>query len=319
MDAQPTPTRLDSLSVVVPVYNSAATLRPLTERLAAVLPQQAATFELILVNDGSRDRSWEVIGELRRAYPWVHGINLMRNYGQHNALLCGLRAAQGEVIVTMDDDLQHPPEEIPKLLAKLAEGCDVVYGTPTTLPHSWWRNLFSVLTKRILAYVIGVPNMREVSAFRAVRSHVRRAFADYRNPNVLVDVLLGWGTTRFGHTPVEEAPRAVGRSNYTPAKLIQYGLMILTGFSTAPLRLTSMLGFLFTLLGLGVFVYVVAVYFLLGSVPGFPFLASLIALFSGMQLFALGIIGEYLARIFDRSMDRPAYVVGEDLPPQEGG
>jgi undecaprenyl-phosphate 4-deoxy-4-formamido-L-arabinose transferase len=126
-----------------------------------------------------------------------------------------------------------------------------------------------------------------------------------------LDVLLSWGTARFTNVIVNEIPRASGRSNYNFFKLVQYTLVVLTGFSTVPLRFTSMLGFLFTLVGVAVFLYVLAIYFLLGSVPGFPFLASIISIFSGMQLFALGIIGEYLARIFDRSMDRPPYVVGE--------
>jgi undecaprenyl-phosphate 4-deoxy-4-formamido-L-arabinose transferase len=303
-----------SLSVVVPVYNSQDTLEELVARLSTALPQVAAEFELILVNDGSRDRSWETICRLGGQYPWVRGINLMRNYGQHNATLCGIRAACGEIIVTMDDDLQHPPEEIYKLLAALEDGIDVVYGTPARLPHSWWRNAFSVFTKRTLAYVMGVGSVRDISAFRAFRAGLRRAFDSYQNPNVIVDVLLSWGTNRFAAVKVNEAPRQAGRSNYNFFKLFQYALLILTAFSTAPLRFTSLVGFVFTFFGIAVFLYVLGVYFLLGSIPGFPFLASIIALFSGTQLFALGIFGEYLARIFDRSIDRPAYVVREAQP-----
>jgi glycosyltransferase involved in cell wall biosynthesis len=300
-------------SIVIPVYNGAETLGELLERLAFVLPDLCQQYEAVLVNDGSQDESWQVIQELAEQYHWVHGINLMRNYGQHNALLCGIRAARFEIIVTMDDDLQHPPEEIHKLLAKLDEGYDVVYGTPAHMPHSWWRNLFSLTTKRVLAYVMGVKNIRDFAAFRAFHTRLRAAFDKYQNPNVLVDVLLSWGTSRFATQVVEEKPRAAGQSNYNFYKLFQYTMVVLTSFSTVPLRFTSMLGFIFTLFGLGIFLYVVAVYFLLGSTPGFPFLASIIAIFSGTQLFALGIIGEYLARVFDRSMDRPAYIIQESL------
>ncbi len=301
------------LSVVVPVYNSAETLAELTTRLAKVLPGLVTQYELILVNDGSQDKSWEIILELTRIYPWIRAINLMRNYGQHNALLCGIRSARFDLIVTMDDDLQHPPEEIYKLLAKLAEGYDVVYGIPQRMPHSWWRNLFSVIIKRVLAYVMGVKTVRDFAAFRALRTRLRRAFENYQNPNVLIDVLLSWGTHRFTTTVVNENPRPAGRSNYSLSRLVQYTMVVITGFSTFPLRLASVVGFIFTLFGIGVFLYVVAIYFLVGSMPGFPFLASLVSLFSGTQLFALGIFGEYLARIFDRSMDRPPYVVEEDL------
>lgn len=298
-----------NLSVVIPVYNGAKTIAPLVERLAAVLPSLADSYEAILVVDGSPDNSWEVVEGLARTYPWVRGIELMRNVGQHNALLCGVREARHEVIVTMDDDLQHPPEEIHRLLAKLNEGYDVVYGIPKKRPHSWWRNLGSVMTKFVVALTIGVKTVREVGPFRAFRASLRRAFENYQNPDVMMDALLSWGTTRFAAVTVNEQPRAVGASNYTFAKLVRMSLLYLTNFSTKPLRLANVIGFLFTLLGFVGFLYVLIVYFTAGSVPGFPFLASAIMIFSGAQLFALGIIGEYLARVFERTSSRPPYAV----------
>jgi undecaprenyl-phosphate 4-deoxy-4-formamido-L-arabinose transferase len=302
-----------TVSVVVPVYNSQDTLRELVTRLGAVLPGACERYEVLLINDGSHDASWDVITALVQEFPFVHGINMMRNYGQHNALLCGTRSARYEVIVTMDDDLQHPPEEINKLLDRLDEGFDVVYGAPTRLPHSLWRNLFSWLTKRTLAFVMGIPTVREIGAFRAFRTHLRNAFAHYQSPNVIIDALLAWGTTRFGSVPVEEKQREVGRSNYNFSRLFAQGMFILTGFSTKPLRFTSFLGFGFTLVGIAVFLYVFISYLVAGSIPGFPFLSSIIAIFSGVQLFAIGILGEYLGRVFDRSTDRPTYVIGQTL------
>jgi undecaprenyl-phosphate 4-deoxy-4-formamido-L-arabinose transferase len=301
----------DGISVVVPVYNSQETLEELAARLSQVLPCLSPAYELILVNDGSQDTSWQVIGQISERYPWIRGFNLMRNYGQHNAVLCGIRAARYAITVTMDDDLQHPPEEINKLLAKIDEGNDVVYGTPKKMPHSWWRNIFSYLIKRLLSMAMGMRNMRDIAAFRAFRTDLREGFSNYQNPNVIIDVLLSWCTTHFTSVQVDEMPRQAGRSNYNLIKLIQYALVVLTGFTTVPLRIASLVGFLFTFLGIAIFVYVIAIYFLVGSVPGFPFLASILALFSGTTLFALGIIGEYLARIFDRSMDRPPYVIHE--------
>jgi glycosyltransferase involved in cell wall biosynthesis len=299
-----------SISVVVPVYNSEATLRALAERLDAQLRGQVAALELILVNDGSRDGSWPVVLELVERYPWVRGINLKRNYGQHNALLCGIRDARHEIVVTMDDDLQHPPEEVPKLLAVLAEGADVVYGTPREEQHDFLRNLASRVTKIALQSTMGAETARKVSAFRAFRTSVREAFEDYRSPFVSIDVLLTWGSTRFASLPVDHQPRASGVSNYTFRKLVIHAVNMMTGFSTLPLQLASMIGFFFTLMGVGVLVYVVGRYFIQGgSIPGFPFLASTIAIFSGAQLFALGIIGEYLARMHFRMMERPTYAV----------
>lgn len=302
-----------TVSVVIPVYNSQDTLRELVTRLGAVLPGICSRFEVMLINDGSRDASWEVIQTLVQEFPFVHGLNMMRNYGQHNALLCGVRNARYDIVVTMDDDLQHPPEEINKLLDRLDEGYEVVYGAPKKLPHSLWRNLFSRLTKRMLAFVMGIPTVRDIGAFRAFRTHLRKAFTSYQSPNVIIDVLLSWGTTRFGSVAVEEKQRTVGHSNYNFSRLFSQGMFILTGFSTKPLRFASSLGFGFTLVGIAVFLYVFISYLLAGSIPGFPFLASIIAIFSGVQLFAVGLLGEYLGRVFDRSTDRPTYVVGQSL------
>ena len=304
---------VSSLSVVIPVYGSEMILPQLVLRLANVLSQLATQYEVILVNDDSPDDSWQVILDLRERYSWLRAINLKRNYGQHNATLCGVRAARYEYIVTMDDDLQHPPEEIAKLLETIVEGYDVVYGIPIDLPHSWWRNQMSRLIKRVLAYTMNLPRIRNVSAFRVFRSHLRNAFEKFNNPNVILDVLLSWGTTRFGIILVTEAQRYKGRSNYNLWKLMNVAMVVLTGFSTKPLRLASMIGFGFTLLGLFIFIYVLWIYFFLGSIPGFPFLASIVSLFSGIQLFSLGIIGEYLGRVFDGSIDRPPYVIGEEI------
>jgi undecaprenyl-phosphate 4-deoxy-4-formamido-L-arabinose transferase len=298
------------VSVVVPVYNSEGSLPILVERLSHALDPDNQLGELILVNDGSRDRSWEVIGSLAAQYSWIRGFNLMRNYGQHNALLCGIRAARHEVIVTMDDDLQTPPEEVPAMLARLEEGCDVVYGTPRSEAHGILRNMASRITKLALQSAMGAETARKVSAFRVFRTHLREAFSNYCGPYVSIDVLLTWGTRNFSAIPVRNDRRTIGVSNYTLGKLLAHAMNMMTGFSTVPLQIASFTGFLFTFFGFGVLLYVIGRYLVQGSaVPGFPFLASVIAIFSGAQLFALGIIGEYLARMHFRLMDRPSYTV----------
>jgi undecaprenyl-phosphate 4-deoxy-4-formamido-L-arabinose transferase len=298
-----------NVSIVVPVYKGETFIEPLVAELSRTLPTFTEQYEIILVNDGSPDRSWEIIRRLTSEYPCVRGIRMMRNYGQHNATLCGVREARYEIVVTMDQDLQHPPAEIPALLAKLEEGYDVVYGSPRKLPQGVLRNLMTAAIKWILAKVVGLPSVRNVSAFRAFRTYLREAFVNFQNPSLIIDVLLSWGTTRFTFVTVN-IPQAE-RTNYNFKMLVRSATLILIGYSTLPLRFASWIGFIMTVFGLGVFVYVLIIYFTAGSIPGFPFLASIIALFSGAQLFALGIFGEYLARIFDRSMDRPSYVVQE--------
>jgi glycosyltransferase involved in cell wall biosynthesis len=301
---------LPSVSVVVPAYKSALSLPELVRKLEPVLEGAASDYELILVDDGSGDGTWEVIEELAQGRDWVRGVRLMRNYGQHNALLCGIRRARYELTLTLDDDLQHPPEEIPKLLKQLGPDTDVVYGTPAVEQHGLWRDMATQVTKVALQSAMGAPIARKAGAFRVFRTQLRDAFATYDAPYVSVDVLLTWATTRFDAIKVRHEPRAIGVSNYTFKKLIVHALNMLTGFSTWPLRLASLIGFFFTLMGTVAMFYVLIRFVIEGgSVPGFPFLASMIAIFSGAQLFALGVIGEYLGRMHARSMQQPTYTV----------
>jgi glycosyltransferase involved in cell wall biosynthesis len=297
-----------SLSVIVPVFNSSNTLKILVQAIDRTLVDIEK--ELILVNDGSRDQSWNVIRDLSSEFNWIRGINLMRNYGQHNALLCGIRAAHNEIIVTMDDDLQNPPDEVPKLLTKLNEGYDVVYGTPLKESHGLLRDLASRITKIALQNAMGAETAKNVSAFRVFRTKLRAAFERYSGPYVSIDVLLTWSTQSFSAIPVQNLPRSGGVSGYTTRKLITHAMNMLTGFSTLPLQIGSVIGFILTVFGVAILAFVTIRYLLNGGVvPGFSFLASIISIFSGAQLFALGIFGEYLARVHTRTMDKPPYAV----------
>jgi len=301
-----------NISAVIPVYNGRACLPELWERLARVLEAASERFEVVFVDDASRDGSWDVLKELAQRDPRCKAIRLMRNHGQHNALLCGIRAASNPVIVTLDDDLQHPPEEIPKLLAALTDERDVVYGTFPEERHGLLRNMASQLTKKVLQQAMGVAEARSVSAFRAFRAGLRDAFADYRGPLPNIDVMLSWGTTRFAAVSVRHEPRRTGASGYTLRKLALHALNMITGFTVLPLQLASVMGFLLTLAGMALLGFVVIRYLVEGTtMQGFPFLASIICLFSGAQLFALGIIGEYFARMYLRLMDKPVYTVAE--------
>jgi glycosyltransferase involved in cell wall biosynthesis len=301
----------NTISVVIPVYNSELILPILVDRLIPALEKITSNFEVLLINDGSHDNSWQVISELANKNRQIIGFNLMRNYGQHNALLCGIRSAKNDIVITMDDDLQHPPEEIHKLVEKIHEGFDVVYGIPFKQVHERWRNFSSWFTKSVLSKTLGINSIKSISAFRAIKRDLSRAFENFDSPNILIDALLTWGTNNFGTVEVNEEKRLIGKSNYTFSKLFRIAMLVLTGFSTLPLRIASSIGFIFTLFGAGVLIYVVVKTFQEGSIPGFPFLASIISIFSGVQLFTLGIFGEYLERIFNRSMNHPAYVIGE--------
>jgi glycosyltransferase involved in cell wall biosynthesis len=299
-----------TVSVVIPVYRAELTLRDLYAQLVPEMERLTDEFEIIFVEDCGGDASWDVIRELAQSDPRVRGIRLNRNFGQHNALLCGIRAARHELLLTMDDDLQHPVGEISSLLKAMDDDVDVVYGTPIEQQHGFLRDMASYITKLALSGAMGAEVARNVSAFRVFRTGLREAFSQYRSPSVSIDVLLTWATTRFAVIRVRHEPRRAGVSGYSIGKLIKHAVDLMTGFSTLPLQLASIAGFGFVLLGVLLLAYVLIGYLIHGSqVPGFAFLACTITIFSGAQLFALGVIGEYLARMHFRSMDRPAYVV----------
>lgn len=296
--------------MVVPVYYSAGTLPRLIEEIHAACSPLGLPFEVILVNDGSQDESWAVIERLNRERDFVVGIDLMRNSGQHNALLCGIRAARYALTCTIDDDLQNPPSEIPRLVEALNDKYDVCYGTPEEKQHSLWRSFASFVIRQALYFVMGSEVARHASSFRLFRTELRESFQHYQGSFVSIDVLLSWGTKRFTTLAVLHRAREEGRSNYNFAKLANHAIDIITGFSVMPLRLASFMGFALTVFGILVLIYVVGRYLIEGgSVPGFPFVASIVAIFSGAQLFSLGIIGEYLARIHFRVMNQPTYTI----------
>ena len=301
------------ISVVIPVFNSAKILPKLVERLSLVLPELDKNFELLLVNDGSQDDSWHKIKEACGQHNWIYGLSLMRNYGQHNAILAGVRLAKFDVTITLDDDLQHPPNQILKLVNKLTDEVDVVYGIPDKEPHGVFRGFASRILKMCLRHALGSEVARNVSAFRAFRTKLRNGFQDYNSTFVSIDVLLSWCTRRFAAVKVDHHVRKIGTSNYNFFRLLQHASTLITGFSVLPLQLASLLGFLITAFGFIILTYVSINYIINeSSVPGFPFLASIIAIFSGAQMFSLGIIGEYLARMHFRLMNRPVYFISDE-------
>jgi glycosyltransferase involved in cell wall biosynthesis len=299
-----------TVSVVVPVFRSVSTLEPLVQRLTSAL--SGFRFEVILVDDGSDLPTWTEIRRLSRAFRTVRGIRLGRNSGQHSALLAGVRSANCSLIVTIDDDLQNPPEEIWKLIDKIDDQVDLVYGTPRQIAQSWWRRWASNSIRAFMGSVLGADNIRNSSSFRAFKTSLRDGFDAELGPAVSLDALLSWSTTRAVSVEVQHAKRLVGRSHFNFRKLLRFAVDTMTGYSTAPLQTVLLLGFITAFFGLGLFVWVVCrAIFLESSVPGFAFLSSIITIFSGAQLMTLGVLGEYIARMHFRVMQKPTYVVAE--------
>jgi glycosyltransferase involved in cell wall biosynthesis len=302
------------VSVVVPCYRSAQTLPELVARLAAVLPGAAIEHEIVLVVDGSPDDTWDVAADLARSHREVRAIQLARNYGQHNALIAGVRAARHDIIVTMDDDLQHLPEEVPRLLAALTDDIDLVYARPREEEHGLARSLASQLVKMTLSGPLGVPDARSISAFRAFRMFLRDSFDGLTGPHASIDVALSWGTTRIGCVDVRMEHRMSGRSGYTLSSLLCHAINLLVGYSTAPLRFVSCLGLVVGAFGL-LLSGIVLWSYLTGAitVAGFTSVASMIALFSSAQILGIGVLGEYLGRVHACGMGRPTYVIRSEI------
>lgn len=270
--------------------------------------------EVLLVVDGSPDDTERVARAEAEHRPYVTVMTLRRNFGQHNALVAGIRSARYEFVVTMDDDRQHPPAEIAKLVTAIRDsGADLVYAVPEKEEHGLLRSASSRWVKRGLA-LAGVANAEIVGAFRIFRTDLREGFAASNDPQVNLDVLLSWTTNRVAKVSALMNLRESGASGYSFRKLVTHTLNMITGYGTVPLRLTTWLGFLCGLSGLSLLVWVILQYFLgQTEVPGFTTLAAVISLFSGVQLIALGMIGEYVGRQHFRSMRRPMYVVRPEL------
>ena len=241
LNVDPTDSRID-ISVVIPVYRSAVTLKELTGRLIRVLDGTGRRYEIIFVDDGSPDDSWRVLSELHAQCPdSVVAVRLTRNFGQHNALMCGFQHVRGRLIVTMDDDLQNPPEEIPKLLQTIEAGdYDVVYGRYIEKKHEPWRNLGSLVVN--VFYRLVFRSRITVGAFRIIRQDMMPGVLSYNLNFTFVDGLLAWNTQRIGEVPVEHVSRQSGRSGYSLWKLGNLALNLFTNFSLLPLRLVSALG-----------------------------------------------------------------------------
>ena len=298
------------ISVVVPVYNSALILPQLLERLTKTIGSLTQHYEIILVDDGSRDESWRVMQSLRVSYEKsLIAIQLMRNYGQHNALMCGLGVSRGEFVITMDDDLQNPPEEIPKLLAHIKKhDLDLVYGCPSTKSHAVWRNFGSRIVWHFYRTVFRNPVTP--TPFRIMRHKLAHSVMFYDLNFTYLDGLLAWCTSRIEGVEVQHHGREQGRSGYSLAKLLGLALNLYTNFSLIPLQIVSGLGVVTATTGFLLGTYYLFQYLASSiEVPGFASTIIAILILGGVQLLALGVIGEYLGRLHLNVNRKPQYVI----------
>lgn len=295
---------------MVPVYRSERTLRELVARISESISN--LDFEIILVDDGSGDGTWQEISQICGLNSRVVGLRLGRNAGQQGALLAGVRSAHFSVIVTIDDDLQNPPEEIPKLLGALTDDIEVVCGISKNIRQNIHRRFGSKISRALISSLLGFQNLSNMSSFRAFRTELRNGFDSSLGPDISLDALLTWSTSRFGNVEVTHDARADGSSKYSLKKLVRFMVDIAAGYSILPLRIAGLIGFITVIFGLSMMIFVLTGPVIFGVlVPGFAFLAASITLFAGVQIMILGIIGEYIGRIHFRVMNKPTYVIAE--------
>ncbi|WP_338846369.1 glycosyltransferase family 2 protein [Massilia sp. W12] len=303
-----------ALSLVIPVYGSEKVLPELVARVRDTLdtlPDVRGSYEIVFVCDRSPDQSWQVIQRLSSEYNFVRGILLRMNAGQHNALMAGFAHARGRRIVTMDDDLQHAPSDIPKLLAELERGHDLVYARFGQRRHAGWKILGSKLNDSVASFLLNKPRDMYLSPFRAIRAEICRDILRYQGPYVYVDGLLLTATRNIGSIEVAHHERFAGDSGYSFKKSVSLWLKMATSFSIVPLRLTSLAGMLFAGLGFLLALLFIVQKFTINRMPdGWSSLMVTILILGGVQLLALGVLGEYLGRVLLTINAKPQYVIG---------
>jgi len=302
-------------SVVIPAYNSEKTLLELVKRLSLVFDKMEKEWEVILVNDESKDKTWDVINRICKTFTQAMGISLMKNSGQHNALFCGLSYTRGDYVFTLDDDLQNPPEELPKLIEKLtSEDLDVVFAVSPQRKHAAFRNMGSSIINALLSKVIHKPSNLRISNFRMMTRKMVDSILSYKSEYVILGSLTCQLTNRIANVEVEHEARKEGASNYTLKKLIRLFMSNILNYSVAPLRFISYMGVISSFLSFA-YLIVTLVRKLMGKInsPGFTTIIIVLLFIGGMTLLSFGILGEYIIRILKNSNNHPSYSVREKI------
>ncbi len=305
---------MTAISAVIPVFNEAPNLEELVNRVSRVLEKTEKSFEIVLADDGSRDETLNRIKFLSESRPYLKAVSLSRNFGHQIALTAGMEHASGEVIITLDGDLQHPPELIPELLKKHAEGFEIVntirLETEGTGPV---KNLTSKGFYKIINALSDVEIKAGAADFRLMSRRAADAFLSLREKDRFTRGLVSWMGFSQAFVPYEADRRFAGKSKYTLRKMVRFALDGLTSFSAKPLRISLYLGFLFAVFGLFYAIYAVINHGTGNTMPGWTSLLIMILLIGGLQLISLGIIGEYLARVYHETKNRPLYFVKDKV------
>lgn len=286
------------ISIIVPVYNSQHTLDELFNRIHTTFKSLGESYEIIFVDDNSQDNSWEILNTLQARNPTVKIIRLMQNFGQNNAIICGMHEARGEFIITMDDDLQHKPEDIPGLLSKICQGYDVVFAYPKYKQDTLLKRLGSRLNIFLSTLIFKKPKNVKLSSFRIFSKKIVAQLIKIDTPTPFLSGMIFSITKNASHIRVDHGKRQYGRSNYSIVKLFKLSFNLFFNYSSLPLQLLSVSGLIVSLLSFSTGLFFIFKKMLFGiDVPGWTSVICLLSFFNGLLLLMLSIIGEYLARI----------------------
>lgn len=293
-------------SIVVPVYNSEKSLRELHSRLKGTLKEEQKAYEILYIDDASTDQSWNILCELKETDDSIHCFQLMRNYGQQNATMCGIHHAKGRYVITIDDDLQYKPEDIPLLINEIKKGFDVVFGTQDTKKQKIWRQLLSFLFR--IYYKLTFHYQGRVSAFRILSSDICLQLRSFESSFVYINGIINWYTTKISSLKIQHQVRSYGKSGYSLKKLLFFFLSIAGTFSIFPFRAASILGMTLTSAG-----FILGLFSLIqssaeGSI-GMVSVIFMIIFLSGLILLLLGIAGEYIVRLNLNTVGKPQYCI----------
>ena len=305
------------LSIIIPVYNSEDILDELITQITSEIDKKIdllKEFEIILVNDNSIDKSWQKIKEISTKHKNVTGINLSKNFGQHNALMAGIKNSKGDFLITMDDDLQHPPSYMVKIIKKLNEGFDVCYTKYQNNKYSFLKKLGSAINDKVANIVLNKPKKIYLSSYRGMKKNVINELKKFDGPYVYLDGIILNVTNNIGSIDIKHNKRLKGNSGYSFKKLFSLWLKVFTNSSIFPLRMASVTGFIITLISLFLAILLIIFKIRNPEIPqGWTSIATFIFFFSGVQLLALGIIGEYIGRIFINLNQKPQYIIREQI------
>lgn len=305
-----------TISIVIPVFRSGSLLEELCLRLQAVLSSLTEYWEIILVDDASNDGTFDQMLELRNRDSRVKLIRFARNMGQHQATLCGLQRATGDYVLTLDDDMQNPPEEIPRFIAKIDEGYDLVIGRIAgNKKHHWLRNFASLTIQTLVAHILGKPKDLALSSYRGMTRRVVNGMASFKGTHVYIPALMLCSAPpeRICNISVQHNPRPIGKSTYTLRKLLKLSSYLLINHSRLPLRFVTTWGFVVSIASLGFALVIIIKVLVYGSpLAGWPSLAVLISFLCGNILFCMGILGEYIGRLVDENTKSSQFPIFEE-------